>query len=184
MDRSRIFGFLIKDVARLSSKNFERLAAGLNLTLGQCKVLAAIERNEGLSQVKLAEQAETEPMALVRILDRMERDGWVERRPHPADRRARQLFLTAAAAPVIAEMWEIAAESRAQALAGLSDEQREQLLDLLLHVQRNLNQLVPGNPDEACAPPASAAVAQAGIPEAAQNPGAASNKQDTKVSSQ
>ncbi|MDB5973036.1 MAG: Transcriptional regulator, MarR family [Hydrocarboniphaga sp.] len=176
MDRSRIFGFLVKDVARLSSKNFERLASGLNLTLAQCKVLHGIERSEGLSQVKLAELADTDPMALVRILDRMERDGWVERRADPADRRARQLFLTAAAAPVIAEMWQIADQSRAQALAGLSEEQRAQLLDLLLHVQRNLSQLVPTTADDACAPPASEAAAPATTPDAAQNPRAARRK--------
>jgi MarR family transcriptional regulator for hemolysin len=159
MDRSRIFGFLVKDVARMHSKNFERLAASLNLTLAQCKVLAGIERNEGLSQVKLAESADTDPMTLVRILDRMERDGWVERRPDPVDRRARRLYLTPEAAPVIAEMWAIAEESRTQALDGLSAEQREQLLDLLLHVQGNLQALVPSS-DEACAlpPPDTATV--------------------------
>lgn len=158
MDRTRIFGFLVKDVARLSSKNFERLAAGLNLTLPQCKVLAAIERAEGLSQVKLAEIADTDPMTLVRILDRMERDGWVERRPDPSDRRARRLYLTPEAAPVIAEMWAIADQSRAQALAGLGGEQREQMLDLLLHVQGNLLALVSST-DDACTPPDTAATA-------------------------
>lgn len=163
MDRSRIFGFLVKDVARMHSKNFERLATSLNLTLAQCKVLAGIERNEGLSQVKLAESADTDPMTLVRILDRMERDGWVERRSDPGDRRARRLYLTPEAAPVIAEMWAIAEQSRAQALAGLSAEQREQLLDLLLHVQGNLQALVPSG-DEPCVPPEDIAAATTAAP--------------------
>lgn len=163
MDRSRIFGFLVKDVARMHSKNFERLAAGLNLTLAQCKVLAGIERSEGLSQVKLAESADTDPMTLVRILDRMERDGWVERRPDPDDRRARRLYLTPEAAPVIAEMWQIADQSRTQALAGLSADQREQLLDLLLHVQGNLLALVPSTDDACALPPATAAPAAAPV---------------------
>lgn len=161
MDRSRIFGFLVKDVARLSSKNFERLASGLNLTLPQCRVLAAIERQEGLSQVRLAELSDTDAMTVVRILDRMERDGWVERRPDPADRRARQLFLTAAALPVIAEMWEIADRSRAEALGGLTTAQREQLFDLLEHVQRNLNALVSADDTLRCEPPPIAAPATA-----------------------
>jgi DNA-binding MarR family transcriptional regulator len=80
MDRLRYFGFPLKDISRLHSKNFERHSVTLNLTLAQCKALPYLQRNEGVSQVRLAELADTDPMMLVRILDRMERDGWVERR--------------------------------------------------------------------------------------------------------
>jgi MarR family len=81
MDRLRYFGFLLKDISRLHSKNFERhsVTLTLTLTLAQCKVLPHLQRNEGVSQVRLAELADTDPMTLVRFLDRMERDGWVER---------------------------------------------------------------------------------------------------------
>jgi len=143
MDRLRNFGFLIKDISRLQAKNFERHARALNMTLAQCKVLAHLERNEGIAQVRLAELADTDPMTLVRILDRMERDGWVERRSDPADRRARQLFLTKAAMPVLEEMWRVADRSRAEALAGLSATDREQLLSLLGRIQSNLHALLP-----------------------------------------
>jgi MarR family transcriptional regulator for hemolysin len=173
MDRTRIFGFLVKDVAKKSSRNFERLATNFSLTMAQCKVLAGIERSEGLSQVKLAEVADTEPMTLVRILDRMERDGWVERRPDPDDRRARQLFLLPAAQPVIAEMWALADQSRAQALAGLSEAQRDQLIDLLLLVHSNLSALVPGSDDVCSQPAAAPAALPLPVHRAAQNPRAA-----------
>jgi MarR family transcriptional regulator, transcriptional regulator for hemolysin len=143
MDRLRNFGFLMKDISRLQSKNFERHASGLNMTLAQCKVLAHLERNEGIAQVRLAELADTDPMTLVRILDRMERDGWVERRADPVDRRARQLFLTKAATPVLEEMWRVADRARAEALAGLSAADREQLLSLLGRIQSNLQALLP-----------------------------------------
>jgi hypothetical protein len=39
-------GFLLKDVARLCSRNFERHASGVGLTLDQCKVLCHLQRNE------------------------------------------------------------------------------------------------------------------------------------------
>jgi DNA-binding MarR family transcriptional regulator len=143
MDRLRNFAFLMKDISRLHSKNFERHALGLSMTLAQCKVLAHLERNEGVSQVKLADLTDTDPMTLVRILDRMERDGWVERRAHPGDRRARQLFLTKTAQPVLQEMWRVSDRVRAEAMAGLSAADREQLLDLLSRVQANLNAQLP-----------------------------------------
>ncbi len=144
MDRLRNFGFLLKDTSRLSGLNFEREAAGLNLTLAQCKVLIYLQRNEGISQVRLAELTDTDPMTLVRTLDRMERDGLIERRPDPADRRARRLFVTAAADPVLDEIWRIADRARAAALAGLSTVERDQLIGLLERIHANLTALLPG----------------------------------------
>ncbi|MFI4978764.1 MAG: MarR family winged helix-turn-helix transcriptional regulator [Nevskiales bacterium] len=151
MDRLRNFGFLLKDVSRLSGLNFEREAVGLNLTLAQCKVLIYLQQNEGISQVRLAELTDTDPMTLVRNLDRLERDGLIERRQDPADRRARRLFMTAPAQPVLLEIWRIAARARAAALAGLSAAEQNLLVGLLEKVHANLTTLLPGA--EAGAPP-------------------------------
>ena len=151
MDRLRNFGFLLKDVSRLSGLNFEREASSLNLTLAQCKVLIYLQRNEGISQVRLAELTDTDPMTVVRNLDRLERDGLIERRQDPADRRARRLFTTAAAAAMLDEIWRIADRARAASLAGLSAAERAQLVGLLERVHANLTALLPGS--EADAPP-------------------------------
>ncbi|TXH99177.1 MAG: MarR family transcriptional regulator [Rhizobium sp.] len=146
MDDSRHFGFLLKDISRLTTLNFAREAGEFKLTMAQCKVLIYLERHEGASQARLAYLTDTDPMALVRILDRMEADGWIERRPDPDDRRARQLYLTKAAAPVIDEVWRIADRARAASLAGLSAADRTQLVTLLGRVHQNLSALV-GNVD-------------------------------------
>ncbi|WP_129645133.1 MarR family winged helix-turn-helix transcriptional regulator [Peristeroidobacter agariperforans] len=138
MDRMRNFGFILKNLERLYTKRFEALAQELSLTLPQCKALFQLSRNEGISQKRLAELAEIEPMTLVRILDRMESDGWVERRPDPNDRRARTLYVTAGAKPVLEQIDKLSAQMRAEALAGLSGEQRNQLMGLLEHVYQNL----------------------------------------------
>ncbi len=71
MDRLRTFGFLLKDVTRLYVQRFEQRARRFGVTLPQCKALSHLSKNEGISQVRLAELAETDPMTLVRILDRM-----------------------------------------------------------------------------------------------------------------
>ena len=84
----RSFGFLLKDVSRLYVRRFEQRAAALGLTLPQCRALVYLAMHEGISQVRLAELTDIEPMTLVRILDRMEADGWLERRLDSADRRA------------------------------------------------------------------------------------------------
>jgi DNA-binding MarR family transcriptional regulator len=138
-------GFLLKDLARMSSKNFERraLAEDLGLTLEQCRVLVYLEDNQGITQSGLAYVTETDPMTLVRILDHMETFGWIERRLDPSDRRVRRLHLLPAAKPLLKRIWVIADEARSDALAGLDEKQTKTLLQLLSTVQANLATLVP-----------------------------------------
>jgi MarR family transcriptional regulator, transcriptional regulator for hemolysin len=138
VDRLRNFGFVLKNIERLYVKRFETLAQEHSLTIAQCKALFLLAKNEGISQKRLGEIAEIEPMTLVRILDRMESDGWVERRPDPNDRRARTLYVTAGAAPILELIEKLSARMRADALAGLSAEQRGELMGLLEHVYQNL----------------------------------------------
>jgi MarR family transcriptional regulator for hemolysin len=153
MDLLRNFGFVLKDISRLYSLNFERHAAELNMTLVQCKVLSYLQRNEGISQVRLAFLTDTGPMTLGRILDRMEGDGLIERRPDPADRRARRLFLQAPALQVLREIWQHSDRARAKALAGLSAADRAQLMSLLERIHSNLDALIPNAADTAGAAP-------------------------------
>jgi len=140
-DSLQNFGFLIRDVSRLSAKNFGRHARELEITVSQCKVLAYLQRHEGISQARLAELTETEPMTLVRTLDRMEQDGWIERRADPEDRRAHRLYLRETARPVLQRIWKIADQSRAEALGALSMSEREQLVGLLQRVHARLSAL-------------------------------------------
>ena len=155
IDPLRNFGFLLKDVSRLYSRNFERQSAALGLTLAQCKVLSHLQRNEGISQVRLAEISDTDPMTLGRLLDRMVADGLIERSTDPGDRRARRLFLQADALPVIDEIRRLSDNARAQSLAGLNAADRAQLMRLMQHLHANLDALMPGAADSHAARPAS-----------------------------
>jgi MarR family transcriptional regulator, transcriptional regulator for hemolysin len=134
----RSFGFLLYDAARLLRRDFDRRARSLGLTRAQWSVLAHLMRNEGSNQAMVADTLELEPITLVRLLDRLEAAGWVERRPDPNDRRARQLFLTPKARPVLEQLMALAAETRALALAGFSEPEREILIEALIKVRANL----------------------------------------------
>jgi DNA-binding MarR family transcriptional regulator len=141
VERLRNLGFLMRDVSRLYGRHFERQARELELTLPQCKVLGHLSRNEGISQARLSELTETDPMTLVRTLDRMQQDQWIERRADPADRRAHRLYLCEQAKPIVARMWKIADQARSEALSVLTQPEREQLLDLLARVHESLQTL-------------------------------------------
>ena len=131
MERLRNFGYLLKDLGRLYARRFEERAQALQLTLAQCKALGQLSRNEGISQVRLAELAECDPMSMVRILDHMEAEGWVERRADPNDRRARCLYIKDKARAILDEIWRIADETRTEFLADLSKEECFCLIDML-----------------------------------------------------
>lgn len=138
MNRLRNFGFLLKEVSRRYVLRFEQRAQEMSMTLPLCKVLAYLERNEGISQSKLAELTSIEPMAMVRILDHMETDGLVERRPDPVDRRARSLYLTSKSKPALDEMWRIGDLTRSETFAGISKSERDVFLNVLDSLHSNL----------------------------------------------
>ena len=143
MDRLRNFGFLLKDISRLYTKRFEERAQEIGVTLPQCKALAYLSRNEGVNQVRLAELTDIDPMSLVRILDRMEADGWIERRFDPSDRRAKRLYSKSKAKPVLEEIRRVGDQTRVETLGKLSAQQRDTLLDLLERLHVNLSELEP-----------------------------------------
>ena len=143
MDLDRSFGFLVHDVARLFGRRFnQRALLFLGLTRAQCKVLGYLARNEGINQAGLADLLEIKPMTLVRQIDRMEGDGWIERRPQPGDRRARRLVLTDKARPILARILDLSNEVRAESFAGLSKDDGKQLIELLRRVHGNLSDRV------------------------------------------
>ena len=73
------------------------------------------------------------------LLDRLERDGWVVRKPDPEDRRAKRVYLTDKIDPVMADIKAIVKEVRATALHGLSAQERDQLISLMLRIRQNLS---------------------------------------------
>lgn len=137
-DPDQSVGFLVNDVARLLRRNFNRRAQELGLSQAQWQALAYLSRQEGVNQVSLAESLEIQPMTLARLIDRLQEAGLVARRPDPGDRRAFRLYLTAAARPLLDQMWDLAAETRAEAMAGLADGRRQALIESLRHIRRNL----------------------------------------------
>ena len=133
-------GALLHDVARLIRRRFDRRArqTGLAITRQQARALLSIARTEGLSQAAIATLLDIEPIALVRLLDRLHEEGLVERRLHPTDRRVRTLWLTPLGWRVVDRVLAINREIRDEACAGLSPAAREAMMRALDHMKGNL----------------------------------------------
>jgi MarR family transcriptional regulator for hemolysin len=142
-------GFLIGDVTRLYRREFDRRVAHLGLTRVQWRALRRIERVEGLTQVALAEDLELAPIAVGRVLDRLEKAGFIERRPDPADRRCWRLHLAPGSAMVMAGVDRIASELREEVFAGIDMDSLQATEHVLATLKARLGGAAPKSPRNA-----------------------------------
>ncbi|WP_084618494.1 MarR family winged helix-turn-helix transcriptional regulator [Cellvibrio sp. OA-2007] len=134
-------GFLLTDNLRLTRRIAARYFEQYNLTLAQARALLGVFRWQGIRQVDLADFMEIQPISLARLLDQLAESGLIERRPDPKDRRAFQLYLLPAAAPIITMINKATREYQQKALEGLSPEQVQVLFHGLNLMRENLTAL-------------------------------------------
>ena len=133
--------YLLHDATRQLRKHFDRRATRLALTRPQWRALKATSRQEGLSQTELADLLDMEPIPVARVIDRLEKTGFVERRADPADRRAWRLHLTPRAHGVVDDMEQISSELFRQAQRGISAADMKAMMAMLTRMKDNLNAL-------------------------------------------
>jgi MarR family transcriptional regulator for hemolysin len=136
--RHNTVGFLMYEVTRLLRREITRRVQRLGITNAQWVTLMRLGLNEGINQAALADILEVHPITLGRTLDRLVEDGLIERRPDPADRRAFRLYLTDRGHPLLEDIYDIAAEVREQALAGMPPETRTLVIEALTGMRNNL----------------------------------------------
>lgn len=112
--------------------------AAQNITLRQWEVLACIVLEGELAQADVADRLGIEAPTLVGILDRMERDGWIERFGCPEDRRRKRIRTTEKAVAVWTRMADCAHRVRAQAIRGFAPGELELLKSLCERLRNNL----------------------------------------------
>ena len=139
-------GVVIADVARLLRTAFDRRVRELGITRAQWLVLTRLHRHPGVSQSELADLMEVERASAGRMIDRLEANGWVERRAQDGDRRVKRVYLTSEAERVHRRIWRVAEATVDDALADLSTREGAQLRALLGRVKKNLIAVVDGAP--------------------------------------
>ncbi|MFC3072275.1 MarR family winged helix-turn-helix transcriptional regulator [Shinella pollutisoli] len=133
-------GFVLIDAARLLRAAFERriAGAGLGITPGEARTLVHAAALDGSRQLDIAQRMGIEPMTLSTYLDRLQSLGFIERRPDPADRRARLIFTTPAADALIRDVRVEQVELMTQVTAGITPEDRELVRESLKRMRANL----------------------------------------------
>ena len=139
--RKRSVAAKLTVVARRLRMTFDRRAEHKGLTRAQWAMITAVSRNPGATQKMLADALEVREMTAARLVDRLCEDGYLERRGNPRHHRAYCVHLTAAAAPLLGKLDEIAKTHEAATFAGLQTEDLEKLDSMLDVIAHNLAEL-------------------------------------------
>ncbi|WP_395394554.1 MarR family winged helix-turn-helix transcriptional regulator [Novosphingobium sp. BL-8A] len=126
-------------IARLQRNNFDRLVTELSVTRSQWTMIAVVARYPGSTQRTIAEYLEMSEASAGRLIDRLCADGLLERRDRRDDRRARSVYVTDAAHPLLDKLGHIASEAEARMFNGFSDEEASQLRDYLSRIYDNVS---------------------------------------------
>lgn len=139
--------------SRLLRNYIEHRAKSRGTTRAQWIVLFRLRQQEGLSQVDLAEVMELQPISLVRLLDRLVDQGLLERRPHPTDRRANQLYLTETGRRLVDDLDSLRDSIATEGLRGASAASLQTALAVLQQVKDNVKNNTDAAVDTAPAAP-------------------------------
>lgn len=112
------------------------------MTRAQWAVLLRLERREGLNQSDLAEDLDIQPITLTRLVDRLCDNGLIERRADPKDRRAKLLFLTPTARPLLDHIAEEVEQLSATIFEGSDLTALQPVIDQLGMARNNLKQAI------------------------------------------
>ncbi len=125
-------------LARLLRSRFDRQVSSLNVTRSQWSMIAVVARKPGATQRMIAEMLEMSEASAGRLIDRLCADGLLERQERYDDRRARAVYLTKAAEPLLEKLADIAREGEQTLFRGFSNEELEAFKGCLDKIYKNV----------------------------------------------
>ncbi|MGP4021194.1 MarR family winged helix-turn-helix transcriptional regulator [Saccharopolyspora sp. 5N708] len=123
----RVLCGLVNGLSRQIDEHLRERAVKLGLTAAQATALR--ELTGPMTMRELAERMSCEPSNATFVVDKLENQGLIERRPHPTDRRAKLLIRTSEGDALRAKLLELLTEQ--SPLAGLTQQEQDLLQDLL-----------------------------------------------------
>lgn len=130
----RIVGHAYRTFSRIVDAQLR----GVGFAMSQLPVLIVLKQGKPLPQAELARMARVEQSSMAQLLNRMERDGLIERLPDPEDKRSRLISLTDSARQRMHEGKAIMDATVKIALQGLSPADIELLGELMRRINDNL----------------------------------------------
>ena len=126
--------FLLAQLGAHAANQFGERLGVLQLTPADAGILRLLRGAAGISQQELSGRLRIHPSRLVAILDNLERQQLVERKPNSEDRRLYSLHLTKDGGEILERIGKVAREHQEALLAALSGDDRKKLAELLQRV--------------------------------------------------
>jgi DNA-binding MarR family transcriptional regulator len=130
--------FLLAKICHLHYIRAHTLLESIGLYRGQPPLLHALWEQEGLSHTQLAERLQISPATTTKMVQRMEKAGFLQRQPDPSDERVSRVYLTEAGRGVRLQVQGVWDRMEAETFQGLSDEERVVLRRFLIKIRQNL----------------------------------------------
>lgn len=134
----RSVGFTLSSIGYAVARRFREALAPVALEPREFALLRSVGFDEGRSQQELADRLQIPPSRMVAFVDALEQRGLLERRLNPDDRRARALYLTDEGRRVLERAFALAVAHEETLCAGLTDAERDQLIELTERVGTEL----------------------------------------------
>lgn len=129
----------LRELTRSLRASVDERLEPLGLSQAQWRPLLALHKSGGpLSQTELARLLEIEAPSLVRLLDRLAENHWIERRSTPHDRRVRLVHLTDSAGSLMQRILPLVHQVKEQAIGGIGADEISACLATLLKIRDNL----------------------------------------------
>jgi MarR family transcriptional regulator, transcriptional regulator for hemolysin len=138
-DDRRTIGLQFTIIARLTRNQFDRLVSAHSITRSQWSMIAVVARHPGSTQRTIAEALDMSEASAGRLIDRLCADGLLERRERIDDRRARAVYPTDKANPLLEKLALIAQDAEGRMFKGFGDNELVQLRDYLDRIYKNLS---------------------------------------------
>lgn len=127
-------GYLLSRTGQLGERAFGQALTALDLRPRAFATLTALEELAPCSQQRIADALGLDRSDVAAEFDELARRGFVDRRPHPADRRAYEVKLSAPGLRLIRRAWQTVGAMEDEFFAALTEDERRTLHDLLTRV--------------------------------------------------
>jgi DNA-binding MarR family transcriptional regulator len=145
-EHSESIDFILANIGHLHRARVHQLFEALGLYHGQPPVLFELWKQEGMTQSELAARLQITPATMTRMLQRMEKSGFICRQPDPDDQRISRVFLSPGGRAVKSQVETVWQTLETETFANLSGEEKELLRRLLLQLRGNLLQVTGEEP--------------------------------------
>lgn len=142
---ARWTGYALVWVTDLAGQLYAAGMARIGLQPQHVAILQILSDERAMNQNQLAKRTRIDKAPLVGLLNSLEAQALVERRPHPTDRRAFEVHLTETGTAKLAEAEQVNAEVTEQFFAPLAPTERQTLHDLLTRLASSHAHLLGGD---------------------------------------